>query len=62
VARIYVNNTLADTIDLYAATLGNRKIVWAESWATSVSRTIKVVVAGTTGRPLVELDAVVTGE
>jgi hypothetical protein len=61
-ARIYVNGSLVDTIDLYAASLTNRRVVWAGSWTNAVSRTIKVVVAGTAGRPLVELDALVTGE
>ena len=48
---------LLTTIDLRAATGDYRAVVWSRTWSTSVTRTVKVVVVGTSGRPRVDLDA-----
>lgn len=56
-ARIYVNGVLKATVDLVAQLPGYRVQVWSIRFSTSASRTIKVVVVGTAGRPLVDVDA-----
>ena len=56
-ARVYVNGTYVKTVDLYAATTGYRKIVYTRTWSTSATRSIRIVVAGTTGRPRVTVDS-----
>jgi hypothetical protein len=59
-AEIYVDGIRVATVDLYAATSAHQKVVWASSWTTATSRTIRVRVLGTSGRPRVDLDAFVT--
>src|SRR6185369_13425661 len=56
--RIYVNGSLVATVDLRATSWRNRVIVWQKTWSTSAPRTITIVVAGTSGRPRVDLDAI----
>jgi hypothetical protein len=59
VARVYEGQTLVATIDLSAATTRYRDVVFSRRWATSVQRTLSVVVNGTLGRPTVDVDAFV---
>jgi hypothetical protein len=59
-ATIYVDGTKVATIDMYARTKHGRQVVWSMDWSTSAARTITVRVAGTTGRPRVEIDGFVT--
>ena len=58
-AKIYVNGVYQATIDLYRSSTQNRTVAWQKSWSTAGTRTIKVVVAGTNGRPRVDVDAFV---
>ncbi len=55
--RIYVNGRRVATIDLRRASKLTRVVVWQRTWTTTARRTIRVVVAGTSGRPRVDLDA-----
>ncbi len=55
--RIYVNGTRVATIDLRRSSRLTRSVVWQRTWATSATRTIRIVVVGTAGRPRVDLDA-----
>jgi alpha-tubulin suppressor-like RCC1 family protein len=57
--RVYVNGTLVATVNLYASAITYRALAWQTTWPTSATRTIKLVVVGTTGRPRVDLDAFV---
>ncbi|MFN8631296.1 MAG: CSLREA domain-containing protein [Chloroflexota bacterium] len=54
-ARIYINGSLKATVDLGGAT-SYRYIAWQLRFSTSATRTIKVVVVGTSGRPRVDID------
>jgi len=56
-ARVYVDGSLAATIDLYSATDTFRRIVWSKAWSSSATHKVKVVVVGTAGRPRVDIDA-----
>jgi hypothetical protein len=60
-AQIYVNGALVATVDLDASTYQNQRVVWAGNWSTSATRTISIKVLGTSGRPRVDLDAIVVG-
>ncbi|MBA2382230.1 MAG: S8 family serine peptidase, partial [Chloroflexi bacterium] len=55
-ARIYVNGTLVATIDLGGST-AFRYVAWQRTWSVVATRTIKVVVVGTAGRPRIDVDA-----
>jgi N-acetylmuramoyl-L-alanine amidase/Bacterial Ig-like domain len=55
--RVYVDGVLRTTIDLYATTTSYRRVVFAQTWTSSGTHTIKVFVVGTAGRPRVDLDA-----
>jgi hypothetical protein len=54
--RIYIDGVLQATPDLGGSTL-HRDVAWQKTWTTSATRTIRLVVVGTSGRPRVDLDA-----
>jgi len=54
-----VNGVLKATIDLRSASTTYRVQAWSIRYSTSTSRTVKVVVLGTSGRPRVDVDAFV---
>lgn len=56
-ASVYVNGVRVATVDLYASTFQNQRIVWAGAWASSVARRVTIRVVGTGVRRLVDLDA-----
>lgn len=58
-ARVYVDGVLVGTVDLHAATTSWRTVVFAWSWATSGSHTLRIVCAGTAGHAKVGVDALV---
>jgi Concanavalin A-like lectin/glucanases superfamily len=60
-AQVYVNGVLKATVDLYASSYQNQRVVWAANWSTSATRTVSIRVLGTSGRPRVEVDAIVVG-
>jgi N-acetylmuramoyl-L-alanine amidase-like protein len=55
---VYVDGVKVSTVDLRASSGQFRQIVWSKSWSTSAKHTIKIVVAGTTGRPTVVTDGI----
>jgi alpha-tubulin suppressor-like RCC1 family protein len=54
--KVYVNGTYVATVDLYRSSTQYRVLAWQKTWSTSGTRTVKLVVAGTSGRPRVDLD------
>ncbi|SDY15505.1 N-acetylmuramoyl-L-alanine amidase [Micromonospora pattaloongensis] len=56
--HLYVDGEQVDTLDLGSSTAGHRQAVWTIDWATSAAHTIKIVVAGTSGRPRVTTDGI----
>ena len=56
-AEVWVDGKLAATIDLGATTVGPRSVLYAKSWSSAGSHTVLVKALGTSGRPLVEVDA-----
>jgi predicted outer membrane repeat protein len=57
--KIYVNDVYKATVDLKSKTAAHRVLTWSATWATSGTRTVRIVVQGTSGRPRVDLDAFV---
>ncbi len=56
--KVYVDGVLSATVSTYSATTAYRVQVWAKTWTTSGTHTVKLVVVGTAGHPHVDLDAI----
>jgi len=54
--KIYVNGTLVATLDCKATSTIYRSVGWQKTWSTSGTRTVKLVVSGTSGRPRIDFD------
>ena len=59
VATVYVNGVKLATVKLTSSTTSYRVLVLGKTYATSRKLTVKVVVAGTTGHPRVDVDGFV---
>lgn len=57
--KIYIDGaaTPAATIDLRASRTTYRALAWVKSWSVNGRHTIRIVCAGTAGRPRIDLDA-----
>ncbi|GLY79658.1 hypothetical protein Airi01_079250 [Actinoallomurus iriomotensis] len=53
---VYVDGAYAATVDTRASSSLYRQIQWTRTWSTSTRHTIKIKVAGTSGRPTIALD------
>jgi hypothetical protein len=58
-AKVYVDGVYRGTISLYSRTTRARQVVFAQTWASVGTHTIKLVVLGTLHHPRVDLDAFV---
>ncbi|MFJ2088125.1 peptidoglycan recognition protein [Streptomyces sp. NPDC087901] len=58
-AYIYVDGAKVATVDLKSSATKYREALWTKTWASSAKHTVKVVVAGTSGRPTVTTDGLV---
>jgi hypothetical protein len=56
-AWVYVDGVHAATIDLYRSSARDRVVLFSRAWSTSGAHSVKVIVAGTTNRPRVDIDA-----
>ena len=56
-ATVYVDGVLASTVNLNASTGHSRAVVFARNWSAVGGHTVRIVVAGTTGHPRVDVDA-----
>jgi hypothetical protein len=58
--KVYINGALKATVSNYITTPNqNAVIVWQKSFASVATRTLKIVVVGTSGHPRVDVDAFV---
>ena len=55
-AKVYVDDVLVSTIDLYHATSQSRVVLFTRAWSTVATHRIRVVVVGTAGRPRIDID------
>ncbi|MFI0366279.1 peptidoglycan recognition protein [Actinomadura sp. 1N219] len=53
---IYSDGVKVATLDTGASTTAYRQLLWTRTWGSSAKHTIKIVVAGTSGRPTVAID------
>lgn len=53
---VYVDGAKVGTLDTRASATAYRQLMWTRTWSTSGKHTIKIVVAGTSGRPMVGID------
>jgi uncharacterized repeat protein (TIGR01451 family) len=56
-ATVFVDGVEVRTVDLSRATSRTRVVVWRMNWSTVDSHVVRIVVAGTAGHPLVDIDA-----
>lgn len=56
-AKIYVDGVYRKTVDLYNSTFVASRSLYTATFATNATRTLKIVVSGTSGRPVVAIDA-----
>ena len=57
IGYVYIDGTYVGSVDSYASATQWRSVVFARSWASSGTHTITIKVAGTSGRPTIDLDA-----
>ena len=55
--RIYVDGVLQATVDTYRSSAQYRSVVWRRAYPSTVTKTVRIVVLATGGRPRVDLDA-----
>jgi beta-N-acetylhexosaminidase len=58
-AAIYLDGVYAGTVNMYSSVYYARQVVYAASWATSGTHTLRVVNLGTSGHSRVDVDAFV---
>ncbi|HEX7744940.1 MAG TPA: fibronectin type III domain-containing protein, partial [Micromonosporaceae bacterium] len=58
-ATVYVDGVAVASVDLYASTWQLARVVFTRSWASTGTHKVVIRVAGTAGRPRVEVDALV---
>jgi hypothetical protein len=56
-ARVYLDGVLVRVVDTYASSFRGGRALFARSWSSEGEHTIRIVNAGTSGRPAVALDA-----
>ena len=56
-AKVYVDGIYVRTVSLYRRTTTARSVVFARSWTTRGTHTIKLVLVGTAGHPRFDIDA-----
>jgi len=57
IVNVMIDGTPAGSVDLHAVTAGNRRVVWSHAFAAGGTHTLTLTVAGTTGRPRIDVDA-----
>ncbi|MEU9588124.1 N-acetylmuramoyl-L-alanine amidase [Streptomyces sp. NPDC048193] len=58
-AYVYVDGVKVSTVDLKSSTTLYRQAIWTKTWSGSARHTVRIVVAGTSGRPTVTTDGLV---
>jgi CSLREA domain-containing protein len=58
-ATVYINGVKAGTVNLHATTAAYRYVAFGRTYTTSRKLTVKIVVAGTSGHPRVDVDGFV---
>jgi hypothetical protein len=56
-ASVYVDGHLVKVVDLHAASLARRRVVFVRTFTSTGPHRIKVIARGTAGRPMIDVDA-----
>ena len=56
--KVYIDGALVTTLSCYATSSTVRWVGFAQTWASSGTHTLKLVVVGTSGHPRVDVDAI----
>ncbi len=56
-AKVYIDGSYVATVDLNATADSPRRVVFRRHWATAGTHLIRLVALGTSGRPIVDVDA-----
>lgn len=56
--KVYVDGTLAATVNLHASTTSYRRIVWSIRWSSTGTHTIRIKVVSPDGGPRASVDAI----
>jgi N-acetylmuramoyl-L-alanine amidase-like protein len=56
--HVVVDGARVATVDTRATTTAHRQLVWSKTWSGSARHTIRLVVVGTPGRPMVDIDGI----
>jgi hypothetical protein len=56
-ARVYVDGVYVKTVNMYATSFVARRTIFSASYSVQKARTLKIVVVGTSGHPMVAIDA-----
>jgi hypothetical protein len=56
-ANVYVDGKYVRSVNAYARTFVAQKVLFGFSWSSQGAHTLKIIVAGTAGHPLVAIDA-----
>lgn len=55
---VYIDGVKVATVDTKSSTTAYRQLLWTKAWNTSAQHTIKIVVAGTSGRSTIVIDGI----
>lgn len=55
-AKVYVDNRYVKTVDLRTGSFDARATLFRRSWSKAATHTIRIVVVGTSGRPMIAID------
>jgi hypothetical protein len=58
-ASVYVNGALVASVNLFATSTHNQRVLFSKTWSTSAARTIRIRISGTVGHPRGDIDAFV---
>jgi hypothetical protein len=56
-ASVYIDGHLVKVVDLHAASLARRRVVFVRTFTAAGPHRIKVIARGTSGRPMIDVDA-----
>lgn len=59
-AQVWIDGVKVATVSLATDPLGARRLVYVRTWASAATHTVRLVVNATSGRPRVDVDALVT--
>jgi len=57
-AKVYIDGHFVKTVNMNAAVIADRKLVFTKAWSTIGNHSIRIVVSGTSGHPKVVVDQI----